>query len=210
MIKDQCRACRRSGQKLFLKGDRCFSAKCALVKRNYPPGAISKKRKSGAASEYKKALNEKQKLKKWYGMSEHQFKQYVQDILARRGKVQNISDELIRKLEKRLDNVVFRLGLAKSRNQARQLVSHAFFTVNNKPVNIPSFATKVGDLIAVKETKKKKGSFNEIIPQLKKKEISTWLEINKDTLAGKIKAEPSLAEIVPPAELSVIFEFYSR
>jgi small subunit ribosomal protein S4 len=210
MIKDQCRVCRRSGQKLFLKGDRCFSPKCALVKRNYPPGAISKKRRSGAASEYKKALNEKQKLRKWYGMSEHQFKQYVQDILARRGKVQNISDELIRKLEKRLDNVVFRLGFAKSRNQARQLVSHAFFTVNGKAVNIPSFATKVGDIIAIKEIKKKKSAFNELAVQLKKKETSTWLEINKDTFVGKVKSEPSLAEIVPPAELSVIFEFYSR
>ncbi len=210
MIKEQCRVCRRAGQKLFLKGDRCFSPKCALVKKNYPPGAISKKRRSGAASEYKKALNEKQKLRRWYGMSEHQFKQYVQAILARQGRVQNISDELIKKLEKRLDNVVFKLGLAKSRNQARQLVSHGFFTVNGKSVNIPSFATKVGDIITAKEIKKKKGIFNDIAAQIKKREASNWLEINKDTLVGKVKAEPSLAEIVPPAELSVIFEFYSR
>ena len=209
MISDKCKICRRTGQKLFLKGERCLSAKCAMVKRAYPPG-IEKKRKSGAPSEYKKALNEKQKLRRWYGLSEHQFKQYVKGILIKRGRVPDLAEELIKKLEKRLDAVVFRLGLAKSRTQARQLVSHGYFLINNKSVNIPSFRVEVGDTIAIKENKKKKGVFIEIIPQLKKKEIPSWLEIDKDKLVGKLKKEPLLAEIIPPAEIPVIFEFYSR
>ena len=209
MIYDKCKICRRVGQKLFLKGERCLSPKCAMVKRSYAPG-IRGKRRPGAPSAYKKALSEKQKLKRWYGMSEHQFKRYVKEIMAKRGKVQDIADELIKKLEKRLDNVVFRLGLAKSRSQARQMVSHGYFLVNNKPVNIPSFGLKKGDVIAVKESKKKKGVFKEIASQIKKKETASWLEIDKDTLTAKVKAEPSITETVPPAEISIIFEFYSR
>jgi len=180
-----------------------------MIKRAYPPG-FEKKRKSGAPSGYKRALIEKQKLRRWYGLSEHQFKRYVQEILARRGKIQDIANELIKKLEKRLDSVVFRLGLAKSRTQARQLVSHGYFLVNNKPVDIPSFELKKGNVITIKEGKKKKSIFREIIPQLKKKEMPSWLEIDKNTLTGKLKGEPLLAEVVPPAEISIIFEFYSR
>lgn len=209
MINDKCKICRRVGQKLFLKGERCLSAKCAMVKRAYPPGP-ERKRKSRAPSGYKRALAEKQKLKRWYGLSEHQFKKYVKGVLVKRGKVQDIADELIKRLEKRLDSVVFHLGLAKSRAQARQLVSHGYFLVNNKPVNIPSFGTKKEDVIMVKEGKKKKNLFKDIIPQLKKKEIPPWLEIDKDTLVSRIKGEPSLAEVMPPAEISIIFEFYSR
>ncbi len=211
MINDKCRICRRLGQKLFLKGDRCVSPKCALVKRAYPPGPVGK-RKIKAPSEYKKSLQEKQKLRRWYGLSEHQFKKYVKNILQKRGKVQSISEELIRNIEKRLDNVVYRSGIAKSRTQARQMVSHGFFTVNNKSINIPSFNTKVGDLVIVKEHKKKKGIFKDIAGQIKRTEGSSnkWLEVNKETLAIKIKSEPSLMDIIPPAEISVIFEFYSK
>jgi len=209
MINDKCKICRRVGQKLFLKGERCFSAKCAMVKRAYPPG-LEKKRKTGAPSAYKRALNEKQKLRNWYGLSERQFKQYVQKTLEKRGKVADIEQDLISKLERRLDSVVFYLGLAKSRAQAKQLVSHGCFLVNGKPVDIPSYETKKGDVIALKETKKKKAIFQEIAAQIKNKEIPKWLELDINKLVAKIKEEPLLAEVAPPAEIPIIFEFYSR
>lgn len=180
-----------------------------MVKRAYAPGS-TKKRKGGAPSEYKKALLEKQKLKNWYGLGERQFSKYVKSVLAKRGKIQNIGDELIKILEKRLDNVVFHLGFSKSKKEARQLVSHGYFLVNNKPINIPSYEVKKGDVITIKETKKKKNIFKDISGRLKKKEVPLWLELNKETLVGKIKAEPTLAEVMPPAEISTIFEFYSR
>lgn len=180
-----------------------------MIKRAYPPGP-ERKRKTSAPSAYKRALNEKQKLRNYYGLSEHQLKKYVLGILAKQKKVQDIAEELIKRLEKRLDSVVYSLGLAKSRTQARQLVSHGYFSVNNKPVNVPSFGAKKGDIIALKEGKKKKNIFQSMIVELKKKETPVWLEIDKNTLVGKVKGEPSLKEIIPPAEISIIFEFYSR
>ena len=209
MQKDQCRICRRVGQKLFLKGERCFSPKCAVSKRPYPPGPQKKKR-TGAASEYKRALIEKQKLKNWYGLSEHQFKKYVTDILENRGEIQDIANELIKNLEKRLDSIVFSMGFAKSRVHARQLVSHGHFLINNKAIDIPSYKVKKGDVVTIKETKKPKGAFKDLVNEIKKRTIPSWIELNKETLVGKLKDEPKLAEITPPAEISIIFEFYSR
>lgn len=209
MMQDKCKICRRAGQKLFLKGDRCFSPKCALVKRPNPPGP-ERKRRRGAASEYKRALNEKQKLRNWYGLSEKQLRKYVNDILEKRSKFQNIGDELIKRLESRLDSVVLRMGFAKSRKQARQMVSHAYFAVNNKAINVPSFTVKKDNVITLKENKKKKTLIAQIAPLLKKKEIPSWIEMNKDTMVGKFKGEPTLAEVMPPAEIPTIFEFYSR
>jgi len=209
MHYDQCKTCRRLGQKLFLKGDRCFSQKCAMIKRAYAPGP-QRKRRGGAASEYKKSLEEKQTLKKWYGLSERQFKRYVQESLAKMGKVDDVSAELIRRLEKRLDNVIFRLGFAKSRVQARQLVSHGYFLINGKPVNIPSYQVEKGDSVALKENKKAKGVFKELTNELKKKEIPAWLDLDKNKLESKTIGEPNLDEVKPPAEISLIFEFYSR
>jgi len=209
MQKDQCRICRRVGQKLFLKGERCFSPKCAVSKRPYPPGPQKKKR-SGAASEYKRALIEKQKLKNWYGLSEHQFKKYVKNVLENRAEIQDIANELIKNLEKRLDSVVFSMGFAKSRTHARQLVSHGHFLVNKKAIDIPSYEVKKGDVITIKEHKKVKGAFKDLVNEIKKRVIPSWIELNKETLVGKLKDEPKLAEITPPAEISIIFEFYSR
>ncbi len=206
---DQCKTCRRAGQKLFLKGDRCLSAKCAIAKRAYAPGP-QKKRKGGSASEYKKSLREKQSLKKWYGVSERQFKRYVNETLAKMGKVDNVANELIKVLEKRLDNVVFRLGFGKSRLHARQLVSHGLFTVNGKPVDVPSYQVKKGDVIAIKESKKKKNVFADLQTILKKKETPAWLTIDKTKFEGKTIGDPNLDEVNPPAEISQIFEFYSR
>ena len=172
MQYDQCKTCRRLGQKLFLKGDRCFSQKCAMVKRAYAPGP-QRKRRGGSASEYKKSLEEKQTLKKWYGLSEKQFKRYVNETLEKMGKVDDVSSELIRRLEKRLDNVIFRLGFAKSRAMARQIVSHGYILINGKPVNIPSYEVEKGDIVSVKANKKSKGIFKEIAAELKKKEIGS-------------------------------------
>jgi len=209
MRYDQCKTCRRLGQKLFLKGDRCFSPKCALLKRAYAPGP-QKKRRGGSPSEYKKSLDEKQTLKKWYGLSERQFKRYVEETLERMGKVDDVSAELIRRLEKRLDNVIFRLGFAKSRVQARQLVSHGYFLINGKPVNIPSYKVEKDDVVSVKEHKKAKGVFKELANELKRKEIPAWLSFDKTKLEAKTIGEPNLDEVKPPAEISLIFEFYSR
>lgn len=180
-----------------------------MVRRAYAPG-LQKKRKGGAPSEYKKSLDEKQNLKKWYGLSERQFKRYVKETLEKMGKVDDVSAELIRVLEKRLDNVIFRLGFAKSRAQARQLVSHGYFLINGKPVNIPSYQVKKDDVVALKATKKAKGVFKELQNELKRKEIPAWLSLNKDKLESKTIGEPNLDEVKPPAEISLIFEFYSR
>lgn len=180
-----------------------------MVKRAYAPGP-QKKRKGGAPSEYKKSLEEKQTLKKWYGLGERQFKRYVKETLEKMGKVDDVSAELIRKLEKRLDNTVFRLGFAKSRPQARQMVVHGYFLVNGKPVNIPSYQVKKGDVVAIKENKKQKGLLRDLANELKRKEIPAWLVVDKEKFSGKANGEPSLDEVKPPAEISLIFEFYSR
>jgi len=179
------------------------------MKRPFAPG-LQKKRRGGAPSEYKKSLEEKQTMKKWYGMSERQFKRYVKETLEKMGKVDDVSSELIRRLEKRLDNVIFRLGFAKSRAQARQLVSHGYFLVNGKSVNIPSYQVRKDDVILIKENKKSKGIFKELANELKRKEAPSWLQLNKEKLESKAIGEPNLDEVKPPAEISLIFEFYSR
>ncbi len=176
-----------------------------------PSRAPTEKRKrSSAVSEYKKSLVEKQTLKRLYGLSEKQFKKYVHSALDKMGRVENVSDELIKYLEKRLDNVVFRLGLAKTRAMSRQMVNHSYFMVNGKPVNIPSYQVKKGDVIALKETKKKKLIFKDLVAELKKVEPHKWLTLNKEKVEAKAVGEPSLAEVSPPVEISLIFEFYSR
>jgi len=209
MQYDQCKTCRRLAQKLFLKGERCFSAKCAFARRAYAPGP-QRKRRGGNASEYKKSLSEKQMLKKWYGLSERQFKRVVEETLAKMGKVDDVSAELIRKLEKRLDNFVYRAGFAKTRIHARQMVSHGFFSVNGKNVNIPSYIVEKDDVVAVKENKKKKGLFIDIANQIKTKEVHAWVALDKNKLQATAVGEPNLDEVKPPAEISLIFEFYSR
>lgn len=188
----------------FKDGD--FSAKSFGA----PSGTTGRKRRAGAASEYKKSLTEKQTLKRWYGLTEKQFKKYVKNALAKMGRVENISDELIKSLEKRLDNVVFRLGFAKSRSQARQLVNHKYFLVNGKPVNIPSYTVKKGDVITIKATKNKKLIFKDLTEELKKVVPHVWLDLSREKLEGKVVGDPRLDEVNPPAEISLIFEFYSR
>jgi small subunit ribosomal protein S4 len=207
--KSKCRICRRLGVKLFLRGERCLSPKCAMVKRPYPPGQRGKRRQN-PPSEYKKELMEKQKLRYWYGLSDKQLKNYVKEILKKRGKVEDVSALLIQTLEKRLDNIVYRMGFADSRAQARQLVSHKFFLVNGKPVNIPSYRVKVGDIISLKPQKLKKVIFKDLKEKLKRHVLPSWLSLDLEKLEGKVISEPKVEEVAPPVEVSAVFEFYSR
>jgi small subunit ribosomal protein S4 len=161
-------------------------------------------------SEYNKELREKQKLRNWYNLKEHQFKKYIQDVLSKRGKTVNLSLELIKKLEKRLDNVIFRMNLAKSRKGARQLISHGYFLINGKEINIPSFEVKKGDIISLRKGKKDKNLFKILLTSSQKVQIPSWLQFNMKKMEGKITAEPSLEEALPPAEILSVFEFYSK
>ena len=177
-------------------------------KKNAP--SYTQRKRASAASEYKKSLVEKQTLKHWYGLSERQFKKYVKNTLAKMGKVDDVSNELIRVLEKRLDNVIFRIGFAKTRAQARQLVSHGFFNVNGRRVNIPSYQVDRGDVVSLRGTKTKKGIFKDLDEQMKNREVPSWLSYEKAKLEAVCKGEPTLLEVKPPAEISLIFEFYSK
>ena len=209
MQKNKCKICRRLGTKLFLKGERCLSPKCSILKKPYPPG-IKKKRRFSQQSEYGKELKEKQKLRNWYNLKEGQFRKYVKDILKKRGKVEDAASLLIQKLESRFDNVIFRLGFAASRAQARQLVSHGHFLINGKPVNIPAFQLKKGDKVVVNSVSRKKKNIEKVALSIKKYKPPTWLKLNAESLEGEVIGIPNLEEAAPPAEISTIFEFYSR
>jgi len=209
MIQKKCKICRRNAQKLFLKGDRCSSPKCALVKHPFPPGP-PKKRRASNFSEYAKELKEKQKLQKHYGLREKQFGNYVKNVLAMRGQVADATLLLIAQLESRLDNVIFKLGLAKSRKSARQLVSHSYFWVNGKPVKAPSFQVKKGMTISVKPTKINKAFIKNIEPILKNYQVPDWLKLDKDKLEAKVVSEPLTQDSASMVDISSIFEFYSR
>jgi len=175
MQNNVCKICRRLGQKLFLKGEKCSSPKCPMIKRAYPPGPQKRgRRRTLLLSEYGKELAEKQKLKNYYRLRETQFRKYVKEILKSRGRVEDATLSLIKKLEKRLDNVVFRLGFAKSRKEARNLVSHGHFLVDSKAVNIPSFELKKNQVISLKETKKKTTLFKNLFLTLKSYQPPAW------------------------------------
>lgn len=179
-----------------------------MIKRPYPPGQ-KRKRRTRAPSEYAQQLREKQKLKNWYGLRERQFKKYILEVLDRRGR-EDAKSSLIKKLESRLDNVIFRLGLTGSRSQARQLVSHGHFRINSRKVNYPSYQVKKGDVIDISQSSFKKIFFKNLKMKLKKYQPPSWLKLNVEKLEGKVIGQPSLEETVPPAEISAIFEFYSR
>ena len=199
------------GTKLFLKGEKCFSPKCPLVRRPYPPG--QRKKRKTTMSEYNKELREKQKLRNWYNLKEAQFKRYVKEVLKKRAsskKGQDAPTLLIQKLEMRFDNIVFRMGFAKSRAEARQLISHGHFLINQKRVNIPSYQLKKGDKVSVAEASRKKKIFRDLAVALKKKQIPSWLSVDPQKLEGVVKALPTLEEVAPPVEISMVFEFYSR
>jgi len=207
--KPSCKLCRRLGVKLFLKGERCFTQKCAFLKRPYPPGIKGKRRKP-PLSEYGEQLREKQKLKQIYGIGERQLKKYVEEVLKKKGKTLDLGDELIKKLELRLDRVVYQLGFATSQAQARQLVSHGYFLVNDEPVNIPSFELKLGDKISLRPTKKNKKIIEFIKLRIKSQKVPSWLKLDPEKLEGKVENTPKLKDISPPFNTSKIFEFYSK
>ncbi len=206
MNQSKCKICRRLNEKLFLKGDRCYSQKCAMVKRAYAPGQKSK-RPQKRPSEYAKQLAEKQKLKKMYNLRETQFKKYVYKVL--RQKAENASDNLIALLESRLDSVVFRLGFGFSRIQAKQLVSHGHFLVNGKPVNVPSYQLKEGEVIALKPQKRKNKDLASFKNTMKQKRVD-WIELDVEKMEGKMTHFPTLEEVSPPVKIQTIFEFYSK
>lgn len=201
-----CRLCRREGEKLFLKGDRCFTPKCAIERRNYAPGEHGQDHR-GKVSEYGLRLREKQKLRRIYGILEAQCRRYF-EIAERKPGV--TGENFLQLLERRLDNVVYRLGFASSRSEARQLVRHGHFTVNGKRVNIPSYLVKVGDVVAVKEASRKLNRFVELAEDLKHKTIPAWLELNAAEMSGKVLNLPTRDQIDVPVQEHLIVEFYSR
>ena len=200
-----CKLCRREGQKLFLKGERCYSNKCAIDRRPYAPGQHGSQRKK--LSEYGLQLREKQKAKRFYGLLEKQFRRYFE--MANR--MSGITGEnLLRLLESRLDNVVYRLGFGTTRAEARQLVNHGHFEVNGKKVNIPSYLVKVGDVIAVREKSRSLPRFKEILDVTGSKVVPKWLEVDKENLKGKVVALPSREDIDLNVQEHLIVELYSK
>lgn len=201
---------RRLGEHLHLKGERSFSPKSALVKKPYPPGIHGNKRKGvRKISEYGQQLNSKQKIRNTYRLLEKQFKNYIKSSLkSKRGPFETI----LYKLEYRLDNVVYRLGIAQSRDQARQLVNHGHILVNDKKITIPSYEVKIGDTVKIREGSKKLVFFIALVPQwLIKYETPAWMELDKTGIAGKIKGYPTMEESgLNPNDLQSIIEYYSR
>lgn len=206
MLDLKCKKCRRAGEKLFLKGDRCFTPKCALVKKSYPPGVHGKSGKKKRLSEYGIQLREKQKLKFMYGLREKQFSNYVAKSTAR--KIES-SRALLEFLESRLDNAVFRCGFASSRAVARQIVGHGHILVNNRKVNIPSCGVKPEDIIKLRPQSLNKGIFSNLDLFLKKYEAPAWLSVDKSKKECKILTKP-LDGAAPDININAIIEFYSR
>ena len=201
----KCRLCRREGGKLFLKGDKCYKTSCPFEKRPVAPGQHGADRKK--VSEYGLQLREKQKVKRIYGVLEVQFREYYEKA----DKMKGITGEnMLSLLERRLDNVVYRMGIAVSRAQARQLVTHAHFTVNGRPVDIASFEVKVGDVIAVKETKKDTPYFAAIKGVQKSGKMPKWLDFDTEKLEGKILALPTREDIDSQISEQMIVELYSK
>jgi len=200
----KCKKCRREGEKLFLKGERCFSVKCAMIKKAYAPGQHGQARRI-SLSEYGAQLREKQKVKRTYGILERQFRKYYEIASRMQGNTGNLLSSL---LERRLDNVVYRFGLTHSRNQARQLVNHGYFLVNGKKVDVPSYLVKEGEIISVK--KGKENYFQNIKSSLKDRQIPSWLALDYKKLQGKIVALPTIDEIDINADIHLVIEFYSR
>ncbi len=202
---EQCRICRREGQKLFLKGSRCYSDKCSISRRNYAPGQHGQKR--AKLSEYGTQLREKQKTKSYYGVGEKQFRGYFEMASNKKGIT---GENLLQILESRLDNVVYRLGFGASRAQARQLVNHGQFAVNGQKVDIPSYLVKAGDVITVRENKKDNGAIKANIEINSARPVPAWLELNNENLSGKVIRLASREDVDIPVEEHLIVELYSK
>ena len=199
-----CRLCRREGEKLFLKGDRCYSGKCSVTKRAYAPGQHGQQRKK--LSEYGLQLREKQKAKRFYGVLESQFRKYFDIAVKKQGVT---GENLLILLETRLDNIAYRMGLAESRAQARQLVRHGHITVNGKKVNIPSYLVKVGDVVAVREKSRNLPKVKETVEKSMTK-VPKWLEFDLEGLSCKVLALPEREDIDLQVQEHLIVELYSK
>jgi len=200
-----CRQCRREGEKLFLKGDRCYTDKCGVEKRPYPPGQAGKKRPRD--SEYRLQLREKQKAKRIYGILEKQFRTYYK-LASRQPGI--TGENLLRLLETRLDNAVYRLGFASSRDEARQTVRHGHFTVDGRKVDIPSFRVRPGAVIAVAEKAKDMTAIKAALISSSKIEVPGWLEVDVEKLQGKVLSLPTREQIEAPVREQLIVELYSK
>jgi small subunit ribosomal protein S4 len=200
-----CRLCRRENLKLFLKGERCYTDKCAIERRNYPPGQHGQARKK--FSEYSIQLREKQKVKRLYGLLEDQFRR----TFAEAARTKGITGEtLLVLLERRLDNVVYRLGFASSRPEARTLVRHGHVLVNGKKVNIPSFTVRVGDVVSVKEKSRQATRVLSAMENVQRRGVPDWVELDRDTYSGRIKLLPTRSDITMPINEKLIVELYSK
>lgn len=201
-----CRQCRRENLKLFLKGDRCYSDKCSFERRAYAPGQHGQMR-FRKVSDYAVQLREKQKVKRIYGMLEGQFRRYFEMAESARGVT---GETLLMLLERRLDNTLFRLGFANSRNQARQIVRHNHVLINGKKVNIPSYLVSVGDVISLKEKSKKNQAINESLDAVARRGVPSWLDLDRDNMQGNVKSMPERTEITMPIQEQLIVELYSK
>ncbi len=200
-----CRLCRREGTKLFLKGERCMTGKCALDRRSTAPGQHGAAKKK--VREYGMQLREKQKTRRYYGVLERQFANYFEEADRQTGMT---GENLLILLERRLDNVVYRMGMAESRKEARQLVLHAHFTLNGKKVTIPSISVKVGDVIAVKESSRDSAKLKELMEKMASKLTPKWLEVNKENATAKVIALPAREDIDFDFNEQLIVELYSK
>ncbi|MDP9272041.1 MAG: 30S ribosomal protein S4 [Chloroflexota bacterium] len=200
-----CRICRREGLKLFLKGSRCYTRKCSFERRSTPPGMYAQRRRK--VSEFGLQLREKQKVRKSYSVLERQFSNYFRKAAQHSGMT---GVNLLRMLEMRLDNVVFRMGFASSRAQARQLVTHGHFAVNGRATNIPSFQTKVGDRIEVRENRRSREYFKTTSETIKSAQIPEWVSIDAAKLAGTILSEPTREQMPLEFNEQLVVEYYSR
>ena len=200
-----CRICRREGLKLFLKGSRCYSRKCSFERRSTPPGMNTQRRRK--VSEFGIQLREKQKVRKTYSVLEKQFRNYFEKAAQHKGMTGEV---LLRMLEMRLDNVVYRMGLARSRAEARQLVSHGHFTVNGRPTNIPSYSTKAGDRIEVRESRRGREYFKTASETVKAAQIPDWVSVDAAKLSGSIVAEPAREQMPLEFNEQLVVEYYSR
>ncbi len=200
-----CRLCRRENLKLFLKGERCYTDKCAIERRNYPPGQHGQGRPK--FSEYSLQLREKQKVKRMYGLMENQFRR----TFAEAARTKGITGEtLLVLLERRLDNVAYRLGFASSRAEARSLVRHGHILVNGRKVNIPSFTVRVGDVVSVKESSRQIARVLSAMEGAQRRGVPDWADIDRDACSGRIKILPSRNDITMPINEKLIVELYSK
>ncbi|MFZ5917212.1 MAG: 30S ribosomal protein S4 [Chloroflexota bacterium] len=208
-IGPACKLCRREGEKLFLKGERCMSPKCAMERRAYPPGQHGRETqfRRGRASDYARQLREKQKVRRIYGVLEQQFRRYFREALRRKGLT---GHNLLALLESRMDNVVYRLGFADSRAQARLLVQHSHFRVNGKTSSIPSRLLEPGDVVSVRPQSDKTAYFKERAELMAERNVPGWLNIDLHDMVGRVLNLPSREEIDLPVNENLIVEYYSR